>query len=275
MMIGSIAAGQLAGAYGWRSALLLVGLPGVLLAAIAWMVLREPERGRFDTVNGGAKGAPEPISRALAIAWKDRELRRLAFALVMCAYVSIALSTWVPVLLQRDYGVAPARAGVLTALAIGLPTGVGALGGGFLGGRLGRGNPLLLQRFAGAAILLAIPLAIAAPLIVDVRVTLVLYAIWACVGSSYMGPGWGVALARTPAHIRATIMAATLVATNLIGQGLGPQSVGVASDLLAMAGDSEHLRHAMASLALVGLLPASLLIWRRGGAEDVRAVKEV
>jgi len=258
LMVGATMAGQISQAYGWRSAVLAIGLPGLLFAGIA-LSLREPPRGRSP---GGAPGAlpPVPIGTALAYAVREPALRRLLGALVLSGFVTLAVSNWTPAFLQRVHGLSPGRAGAVTAAALGLTGMLGSLCGGVLAARFGRGDPVRLKRLCGGAILLALPFGVAAPLLASTVSGLVCLGIWAFIGSAYLGPGWGLGLAEAPAHMRATIMAVGIVLTNLIGAGLGPQSVGLLSDALAWAGDGGHLAHAMSAICLVSVATGWLFL---------------
>lgn len=258
---GSAVAGWIAQTHGWRAALLVVGLPGVALALIVAFLLREPPRGHFAT----ASALPTPaasIPLALGFAWRSRELRRLIAALVLGAFVALGVASWVAVLLQRIYGFAPAHAGLATAAAVGVTGALGSLLGGVLAHRIGRGDPRRLSLLCGVTMLLALPLAIAAPLMATPGPAIVLIGLWSLLFTTYIGPGWGLAIDATPPHMRATIMALALLLTNLIGAGLGPQTVGLLSDLLAGRGDAKHLQHAMALLPLVGLVSVTLFLRR-------------
>ncbi len=54
-LLGLMMGGYLADTVGWRQAFLVVGAPGLLLAAFVWFVLRDPRRGRGG--DGGARGS--------------------------------------------------------------------------------------------------------------------------------------------------------------------------------------------------------------------------
>src|ERR1700761_4004992 len=66
-MIGAFAGGRIAAAYGWRAAFFAVGLPGVLLALLMLLVIREPKRGGLDLVATGALDhePPPPLMTAI------------------------------------------------------------------------------------------------------------------------------------------------------------------------------------------------------------------
>lgn len=110
LMLGSIIAGQLSQAIGWRHALLSVGLPGLALAAIVALALREPLRGGVDAApDTGAK--PVALLEALRFIIDQPELRRLIAAIIMTAFVTLAIASWIPAFLQRVHGLAPGQTG--------------------------------------------------------------------------------------------------------------------------------------------------------------------
>ncbi len=258
LMAGATIAGQISQAYGWRTALLAIGLPGLLLA-IAVLAMREPPRGAF-TAPGTAVEPPMPIRAALRLILRTPKLGRLMAALVLGGFVTLAVSNWTPALLQRAYGVSQRQSGALTALGLGLTGMLGSLCGGAIAARFGRGDPTRLKRLCAAAILLATPLAIAAPLMPTPSLVILCLGIWSFIGTAYLAPGWGVFIARAPLAARGTIMAMAIVLTNLIGAGLGPQAIGVLSDALAHVQDPAHLAHAMSLLPIVGLVTAWLFL---------------
>ncbi|MDQ0462455.1 MFS family permease [Caulobacter ginsengisoli] len=47
-MFGAVAGGWLAQEFGWRVAFMVVGLPGLILGVIVWLVMREPPRGHSE-----------------------------------------------------------------------------------------------------------------------------------------------------------------------------------------------------------------------------------
>lgn len=261
VIVGSILAGSLSGFYGWRAALLAVGGPGLLLALLVAVVLREPVRGRYDNPSKQHVAAP-PIAEALRFIVRDAQLRRLIAALVLAAFVTLAISSWTPIFLQRVHGFSQQQTGLLTALTLGLTGGIGSLLGGFISTRFGRGDAHWLLRFCGFALLLGAPLAFIALQLASAPLALGLLAVWAIISSAYLGPGWGLFLAATPPAMRGTVMGVVLILTNLIGAGLGPQIVGLLSDRLNAWHDPHYLQHALAVIALTNVITAFLFLGR-------------
>ncbi len=259
LMVGAIFAGHLSQHYGWRVAVLAIGAPGLVMALVTALFLREPARGRFDPVSAGPpKDRATPVAQAVLYAVRDPQLRRQIIALVLGGFVLSAISSWVPVLMERVLGFSPARAGGLMALVFGLPAIAGTLAGGAILSRLGKGEPQRLLRFCGIILLISVPLAVLAPLCGSARLTLALLFLWALFSCAYFGPAWSVLITVMPPSMRGTIMGLGIVLSNLIGPGLGPQTTGLVSDVLLRLNDVAHLQHAMAGIALFALIPALL-----------------
>ncbi|MCS5573227.1 MAG: MFS transporter, partial [Pseudomonadales bacterium] len=78
VMAGFIAAGWIADQWGWRMAFFLIGIPGVLIAVVAKMTLKDPPRGNYST-------EPEPEPESFMTAAKAL-LGRKTFVHILIAY---------------------------------------------------------------------------------------------------------------------------------------------------------------------------------------------
>jgi predicted MFS family arabinose efflux permease len=76
-------------------------------------------------------------------------------------------------------------------------------------------------------------------------------------------------------EMRATALSVVMLLANLIGMGVGPQSVGILSDLLKPSLGGDSLRYAMLAMSLVALW-AAYHFWRVGATveEDVSAIAQ-
>ena len=63
-MLGAIIAGQIAQHWGWRTAFLVFGVPGVFVALLTWFGLTEPPRGLADGGRGEVRQIP-PLGAVL------------------------------------------------------------------------------------------------------------------------------------------------------------------------------------------------------------------
>ena len=59
--LGSSVAGEAAERGGWRLAFLVLGVPGLALALLVWLTVREPRRGQLDAIAHAHARAASPI----------------------------------------------------------------------------------------------------------------------------------------------------------------------------------------------------------------------
>jgi len=134
LYFGVVTSGTLAGylgqRFGWRIAFVVFGAAGYLLAALVAKVLKEPARGRVE-----APGTVSviPLGRRLA----ELASRPSAVILVLCfcgmSFASVAVVTWMPTLVYRQFGYSLASSGFHATFY----HQIGAFAGVLLGGRLG------------------------------------------------------------------------------------------------------------------------------------------
>lgn len=104
---------------GWQMAFLIAGLPGILLGLV-FIFLREPERGRLDSVRTEGD-APSPGVTAAYIAnlkskWRAYSAHHLAYA--MHTGLGFAIITWMPTHYIRAHGWEVGRTGWVFGLLI-------------------------------------------------------------------------------------------------------------------------------------------------------------
>jgi hypothetical protein len=97
----------------------------------------------------------------------------------------------------------------------------------------------------GISTLAAVPFAVSFYLWPDVRVALAVAGIPVFLGAMYLGPTFAITQALAPLRMRAVASAFLLFLINLLGLGLGPQVVGIASDLLVPSLAEDSLRGAL------------------------------
>jgi MFS family permease len=117
----------------WRVAFLIMGLPGLLLAALVGIIVREPQRtGR--------------MAEAMSFPWREAlaylTARRAGTLYVIAGFALISalptLAAWIPAFLSRGFGWAPSRIGPALGLAQLLTNPTGIIIGGLLADRLRR-----------------------------------------------------------------------------------------------------------------------------------------
>lgn len=85
---------------------------------------------------------------------------------------------------------------------------------------------------------------------------LLIYLVPAFLGGFYMAPTFAMVQSLVKPEMRSVAAAISLFLLNIIGLGLGPQAVGIVSDLLADQHGKESLRYALMIFSLVNIWSA-------------------
>ncbi len=232
--IGTFAGGWIKHFFDWRTAFVVVGLPGLLLAVVVRLTLREPTRGYWDgrAARAGPRPSREPAGEVIRFLWGARAFRHLALAGALHAFYGYGAGAFIPSFFFRVHGFEAGELGTWLA-AIGITTGaLGTFLGGWLSDRISRSDPRWYAWVPALATAVGVPFAFLFYLWPEGRSALALYALPAVLGGMYLGPTFAMTQALVPARMRAVASAILLFILNMIGLGLGPLCVGVVSDLL-------------------------------------------
>lgn len=232
-MIGAAAGGWVAEQYGWRVAFIVVGAPGLLLAALVARTLKEPPRGYSDGVVD--TGDAPAMRTVLATLIAKRSFIHLTLGAALIGLVSYGMSFFIMPYLIRTTGLSTAEASGVFGLILGVGLTVGTLSGGLLSDWLGRRDlrwyawlPAILLIISWGIYLLAFQQA--NWITAAVLVTIASFAFYAFLPSTQM-----TCQGLVPPRMRASTSAVHGLFGSLIGLGMGPTLVGWASDLFTQA----------------------------------------
>lgn len=244
-MLGLAGGGLIADTYGWRSALVIMGLPGALLGILVFTTTRVP---REPVVTH--EKAPSTWG-ALWQLMRDPVYRNLVFGITAYAFLSYGVSVFQPAVLIRTFGMSTAEAGSWLGISHGVMGVIGTLAGGFLGDRFSRRDPRGKPWFAAAVMAISLPFFLGAQFaatsgIMAVVLLSVPFAAWV----AFLPPVYSAVQETAPPHLRATAAGLLVLCVNLIGSALGPVITGRLSDLLTPRLGTEGLRVALACSAV-------------------------
>lgn len=253
VILGGVFGGMVADLWGWRMAFFAVGAPGVLIASLLLIFVREPKRVRLDE-EGGAPISQPSLWQTLRFYFGSPVLVCIALSSGLSGFVGYAILNWTPALLMRTKGMTLSDVASYYSWVIGIAMGLGIWLGGYLVDRFGAERPRLYAIAPGLAFLIGAPFFVMAVLVPHWQASLLLMSVPAIMAMMYLAPALAVLQNTTPANMRSTTSAVLLLILNLIGLGCGPLFIGVLSDMLEPQFGADALR-----LAMLGLSPIFIL----------------
>lgn len=255
LMIGLFIGGWLNEWFGWRVTFILVGLPGVLVALVVWFTVRELPKGAAD---GQVPVQQSSVGEVFRFMWSQRAFRLMALGASLQAFVGYGLVQWYPVFFIRVHEMSTGELGTYLALVFGIGGGIGTFFGGYLADRLALRSRRWYLWLPMIATALGTPFYFGVFFAPTPMLAFLFLMAPAVLANSFLGPIFSTTQGLVPAHMRATAAAVLLFIINIIGLGLGPQVVGLLSDLLRPAFGLDSIRYALFLISLVTLLGAAL-----------------
>lgn len=253
--LGADMAGAVAAAYGWRSAFFVLGIPGVILALIIFLTIKEPARGRLDAVSDDP--AP-PIMETVKFLWSQKAAVHAMMGSGVSALWGWGLMWFTPTFIQRAYGLDVGEAGAVVG-PIHLVMGIGAsLLTAWLVARPAYVDPRKILRLLAVVTALATIPSIIAYWTHSLSLATAMWWMFIPAIYFYIGPAFSLAQNLAPPKMRAMFIAISLLIANVFNLIVAPQGVGFLSDYFAgpAGADAASLRMALLVLAPTGFWAA-------------------
>ena len=251
ILFGLTIGGWLGDTYGWRQAFYVVGVPGLILALVVRLTVREPERGRYEVASDNAKSDQPAIGEVLSFLWARRSFRHLAFATGLTAFGGYAFATWGGVFLYRVHGMSVTEAGRNLGFAIGISGAIGSVLAGMIADRFGQRDVRWWLWVAAIAAIGPLPFMLFFYFHSDPNLATLVVFPGLMMGAMYQGPVFSTVQTMAPVRMRSVASAILLFIINIIGLALGPQTVGILNDTVFAHYGDEAIRYSMASVGVV------------------------
>jgi predicted MFS family arabinose efflux permease len=277
VFIGFFFGGWAGEVYGWRTAFYLVGGPGLILAAVLWFTFREPPRGHADGHTEASdihQGGAPSLREAFVRFWEVKALRHLIAGATLNVFVGYGVVAWVASFLIRSHEMSLSEAGKIVGIYAGIVGLVGTLIGGYLSDQVGQNDARRRMWLLAAAAVVATPFYVAFLLVDDSDMAVALWVVPLILGAFYLPATFALVQGLSPVRMRSVSAAILFFILNILGLGLGPQTVGILSDYLAPEYGSDSLRYAMLIAGLAALWAAvHFMLSARTLREDLEATK--
>ncbi len=259
LLFGFFGGGWMLMHYGWRSAFIASGAPGLLLVFLLLFTVREPTRGIVDRIVDDAK--TPPLIEVVRFLWTQRSFRWIAVGCGFSAFGGYANLYFVPKFLIVSHHMTPVQVGVVLSLLIGICGAIGTYASGVIADRLGKRDVNWYMYVPMIATFIALPFAPVFFLAPGTALCLAAATMPCLMGAAYLGPSYAMAQGMVPLRMRAQTIGLMLFIINMIALGLGPATIGLISDLLKPALGADSLRYALMFSMVTGTIGA-FCYWR-------------
>jgi MFS transporter, Spinster family, sphingosine-1-phosphate transporter len=246
--LGLALGGYVAAHWGWRTAFFVAGAPGILLAIVMLVAMRDPRNLRQ------LKTASPPFLQTVAILWRNPRFKWLALGLICISYFAYAGAAWLPAYFIRVHGMTTSQIGGFAALGVGLGGGLGTLGCGLICDAL-RSR---VRHVEIKALMLTMTLAVVS-LLITVGIaqrSVALGAMFFFFMSTYAFFGPTVTLIQNEAspQTRSLAIAVCISVSNIVNLGVAIYAVGALSDALKPQYGNQALGYALGIGAVIAAL---------------------
>ena len=235
--LGYVLGGTVDSNFGWRAAFFIAGVPGLLLALLAFTV-PDPPRGMWDEE---PRATPDPTRSKFAFAIhaygalaRNRTYVLTCAGLAAYTFALGGIATWLPSFLERSRGVPHAQASSVPGVILVVTGFVGTFAGGWLGDRLLARSRQAYLWLSGIATLAATPIAVLVFTAPSPAVFWSATVVAEILLFASTGPINATTVNVVSPTMRATAMAAQIFFIHLLGDVPSPPLIGAISDVSSL-----------------------------------------
>ena len=262
LLLAYLVGGWVSENWGWRVTFVVVGLPGLIIAALLYLTVSEPRRGAIEaSASDEPRADDEPPTEAqesapkfrsvAAYMWRVRSIRHLTIGASLAGFIGYGFVLWMPTFLVRSHGLSPTEVGLVLALMAGVVGGIGTFSAGKLADVLAKRDVRWRAWIVAGAKIGYVPFLACVFLVDELWLALVIYIVPAFFGGFYLAPTFALIQSLVSLRMRALASSIVLFVLNIIGMGFGPQLVGIMSDFFADDYGKESLRMALLVLTFL------------------------
>jgi len=231
-MIGGVVADR----YGWRMAFIALGAPGLLIALVCWLTVKEPPRGGAAANNearaGGQKVETPSFRAAIRELMSKPSFWHIALATGLVNFVAVGNGQYLASFLVRVHHVSLTQVGLILGPLVGGVTVVSVWAVGRILSALTDRNKAWLARWPAIGVAIGVPVGVMTYLAPTMWIMVPLQMVGLVCANAYLLSLYTTAPAVVPPRVRATATAVVIMVINVIGYGLGPPAIGALSDFL-------------------------------------------
>jgi len=243
----------------WRIVMYAVGIPGVLLAIIMKLTVKEPTR----TVSPSGDTQSMKLMDAIKTLLKIPTWWGMCLGISFGSFGSYAISTWIIdfyVRVHSDLSIQD----LLISFGIinGTAYAFGVWMGGVIADKWGKKNRKGYALLPTFAMIIGVPCFIASLYVGSAWASIALMSVLLTTSGMYLGPCFAIAQTLAPVNARAMSTALFFFVLNIIALGGGPTLVGIVSNMYTESmGSAEALRFSLTLLIVPYVLSILTFYW--------------
>jgi MFS family permease len=250
--IAFLAGGWLAQLYGWRATFVILGVPGFLIALLAWRFVREPTHAsKASPATVHSKAVVPTLWETLGYLRHAPSFWHILLGQALWSLVALGLVFWTPIYLQRTFGLKLGAIG--TAMAF-YTLVAGTLGVVIIGWVCQKMQTRDVRWILGVLMIAA---AAATPFVWGFLTTSSLWTAALCailpvsMYTASLGPCSAATQALVPVHMRTVTLSFSQCFHGLLGMAVGPWLPGALSDAFQGQFGGLSLRYALLCFSLI------------------------
>ena len=247
VILGFVIGGFLAQMYGWRTAFIAIGLPGVAVAVIVMLTLKEKK-----PVDVAQSRQNTSYIKSVKALFTSRSYCLIVAGAALGTFATYGMLQWAPTFFIRSHGLSLAEVGTIFGIAYGGGTAIGMVAGGWITDRVTHLSIAWMPRVPAIAYIATLPMLLLTFYINETQTAIVCLFLSAVFTGFVTGPTFASLQFVAPADGRATAVALLMFFSSLCGVGAAPFVVGLLSDQLSAVFAQESLRYAL--LAVTGVV---------------------
>ena len=186
ILFGFLAGGWLNEIHGWRTAFMIVGLPGLAVALLVRYTLAEPIRGLSENRQTSDE-AQVPFQAVLQLLWSRLSFRHMAMGAALNAFAGYSTSNWTASFFIRSHGMTTGELGTWLAGIMGLGGAIGVFFGGYIAEKLAVKDVRWYMRLPALTGAICLPFMIAIYLVDSAYTALLLSIVPGILFNVYLG----------------------------------------------------------------------------------------
>jgi len=234
-MFANLIGGWVTDAYDWRTAFLVVGLPGLLIAIVFKLTVKEPPRGYTDPANTQTKERVD-LSEAIRELTTKPAFWYMTAGATIASFCGYGISSFQSIFLVRAHEITTGQAAIWINTPVSLSSAVGTFATGWLATKLYKKHPGAIAWLPALGLALSVPFYVFAFTTQNLLYAAIGMVIGGFVKYGYLAAQYTIGQGVVSMRVRAMATAVLLFVVNLLGYGFGPLFIGAISDIFFTSG---------------------------------------